>query len=273
MEIVHRGLAPPAQWCPLTPSATVYMNSLVAESGEGVTALSAASGAGDTSGNSIIYGLAVGHNRATPLYSTTYKEEYITDAGAADPHDGASVEFTGVEGPWAVGDASNMAMVQVERIYPWTILKAPLYASSVGTAPTVLTATGAETTGLTITTNATQFTVQGGDLETIYCRSGANAGSYRITDDSSTTVCTWDRAMVYDAAAGDTYVRVPYRTIGSSYAQTDSTCASFLDCASAPATNYWHINVHRLDLRTAGEEYIEFSFDLAHFAIARASNW
>lgn len=270
MHISHRGTTPPPQWCPLTPSATVYMNSLVYESGEGVSAAPAASGAGDTTGNAYIAGVAIAHNRATPLYNTTYKEEYITDPGAADPHDGASVEFNGVEGPWSKGDAGNMAMVLVEKIWPWTVLRAPLYATSVGTAPTLLTVTTGNANGLGMTTNATQFTPVA-DLCTAYCRTGANAGSYRISDDASTTVSTWDRALISDVAVGDTFVRAPYRHTGASYAQINATCGSFLDCAASPATNYYHIWVHRLDLSVAGEEFIEFSFDPVHIMMGRAN--
>jgi len=151
-----------------------------------------------------------------------------------------------------------MAMVLVEKIYPFTVLSAPLYATSVGTAPTLLTSTNTSADGLGITTNATQYTPVA-DLCTMYCRGGANAGTYRIRDDSSTTVATWDRAMIHDIAIGDKFVSVPYRTIGKSYAQINSTCGTFLDCAVSPATDYYEIDVLRLDLSVGGEEFAEFT--------------
>ncbi|GAG78914.1 unnamed protein product, partial [marine sediment metagenome] len=65
---------------------------------------------------------------------------------------------------------------------------------------TLLTQTGAASaTGVTATTNTCGFTPVAG-LCTIYARSGANAGVYRVTDGASATAQQWDVAMPNDTA-------------------------------------------------------------------------
>jgi hypothetical protein len=50
----------------------------------------------------------------------------------------------------------------------------------------------------------------------------------------------------------------------------DSTVASFIDVSAAPKTNYDIIHVTDLNLKNAGEEYVEFMFDSDAFCTARA---
>ena len=270
MHIAKRGIAPVQQWIPVKLSATVYNNTLVEMADEGVMPLPAASGAGDTTGNSICVGLVIANNKLDPVFNSTYKEEYITAGNAADPHGGSAIRYRPVEGPFVSGDSENRAMVLVEKIYDFTVLSAPLWATSVGTAPTVLTATNTSADGLGITTNATDHTPVD-LLSTIYCRSGANAGAYRIRSDASTTVATWDVAMKHDIAVGDTFVSVGMRPLGNSYIDFNSTCASFIDIDQNPATDYYEIDVLRLDLSKAGEEYAEFTLSPNTLNIGRTN--
>lgn len=268
ISVVHG--SPQTIWVPVEAAATVYVGGIVAVNSsaptEGVTMLPDASGAFNITNTDVPFGVCIGTNRKNPLYNSTYKTEYITAPAAADAHDGASIEYTGVEGPWAKGDP--VPMVKIAVITPNTVLRAPIYNAAVGTAPTEVTSTNTSSDGLGITTGAIDFTPENTSTATIYCRSGANAGAYRLLDDSSTTVHTWDKAMRNDIAVGDTFVVVPVRTHGFSTVMFDSTTAAYIDCADAnviAGTDRWGITVLRLDLSTAGNEYCEFMFASGHF--------
>jgi len=273
ISIVHRGDAPPPIWVTIKPSATIYVGSIVCidQSGldEGVICRGVADGAADTSNKDRPFGVCIGTNNYTPSYDSTYKTEKITAGAAAAPHTNTT-DYRNVEGPWSKGDSGSRAMVKVELITPSTVLRAPIFNAAVGTAPSLLTATAGAANGLSATTNGCDFTPVA-NLCTIYCRSGSNAGVYRITDDTTTTAPAWDVAMPYDTAVGDTFVRVPIRHFGTSYVRIgDDTCASFIDCSQTPATNYDIIHVVRLDLSEAGSEFVDFMFDGDHFCTARA---
>lgn len=265
--VVHD--SPHTIWCPMTPAITLYVGQLVMvdQSGpqEGVEPLDVAAGVANETNMDQPFGVVIGTNRKSPLYDTTYLCEYITSPAAADAHDGASIDYVGVEGPWAKGDP--IPMVKVAIITPSTVLRGKLFATAYGTAPALLTATAADTNGLGVTTNAADFTPVAEHLNTIYCRSGANAGSYRHTDATSTTVHTWDVAMRSDTAIGDTFVMAPMRFQGPSTVQL-STDAMYFECDAEPhvdASNHYIINVLRLDLSVAGSEYVEFFFSSVHF--------
>jgi len=263
--------SPQSIWCPLLDSTTIYVGGLVGLDSssfdtEGIQMLPQAAGASNTTNKDIPFGVCIGTNRYTPVFDTTGKCEYITDPGAADAHDGASIDYRMVEGPWAKGDPIAMAHVAV--IDCTTVLRAPIYNAAVGTAPTLLTCTSGNTSGLAATTNATQFTPVAG-LSTIYCRSGNNAGAYRILDTTSTTVHAWDRAMRSDTVVGDTFVATGLRFQGVAYCQIGATYASYIDASASPATNYFVINVLRLDLSEAGNEYVEFQFTAENFNLTR----
>ncbi len=268
ISVVHG--SPQSIWVPVEAAATVYVGGLVAVNSsaptEGVTVLPDAAGIFNETNYDVPLGVCIGTNRKNPLYSSTYLTEYITCPGATDPHDGASLEYVGVEGAWAKGDP--VAMVKVALIGPDSVLKAPIRNAAIGTAPTVVTATNTSADGLGITTDAMDFTNENTSLGSIHCRTGGNAGAYRILDSASATVHTWDRAMRSDIAVGDTFVGVPLRTHGFSTVMFDATTAMFIDCADAPVqagTDRWAITVIRLDLNNAGNEYAEFMFAANHF--------
>ena len=264
--------SPQTIWVPLKPSTTVYVGDIVTVDmsalDEGVCIREQADGASNTTNKDVPFGVVIGTNRRYPAYNSTYKANYITAEAAAGIRSN-TVEYTGVEGPYSKGD--KRAMVKIQLITPSTILRAPIYNDAVGTAPSVLTSTAGNANGLTVTTGACDFTPVA-NLCTIYCRAGVNAGVYRITDDTSTTVATWDVEMpVTTAATGEKYVRVPCRTHGISYVRFgDDTVCSYLNCSETPATDYDIIHVVRLDLSQAGKEFVEFYFDADNFSTARA---
>jgi len=270
ISVVHG--SPQTIWAPIKPSATVYEGSIVSVDqsalDEGVVVRPTGVGVSNTTNKDMPLGVVVGTNRKIPVYSSTYNANYITDTGVTGLRTDAT-EYVGVEGPWGKGD--KRAMVQVALIDPCTILRAPIRNNAIGTAITELTSSAGNANGLTVTTGACDFTPVA-NLCSIYARSGVNAGTYRITDDTSTTVAAWDVQMLSTTATtGEKYVRVPLRHHGVSYVTIgDGTVASYIDASISPATNYDIIHVLRLDLSTAGNEYAEFRFDADAFSTNRA---
>lgn len=268
ITVVHG--SPQDVWVPIQDSATIYVGGIVSMDmtslSEGIIMLPDAAGVANVTNHDVPLGVCIGTNRMSPLYNTTYNCEYITDPGAADAHDGASIDYAMVEGSYAKGDP--IAMAKVSIITPSTVLRAPIYNAAVGTAPTEKTVTTGNTSGLGATVSAIDFTPETSPQSTVYMRSGNNAGAYRHMDLASTTVLGWDKAMKSDVAIGDKLVCVPYPTFGPANCMFDGTSATFLDCADNPVlagTDRWAIFVHRLDLSVAGQEYLEFRFDTGHF--------
>lgn len=262
-------------WVPVDTGATVYVGSIAGldysdiADAVGVTVWDQADGASNTSNiGDIPFGVVIGTNLRTPAYDSTAKAHYITAGTATSPRTSSSVEYVGVEGPFSKGE--NRAMVKLDLIGPHSKLRAPLYNNAVGTAPTLLTCTTGDAQGDAVTTNATQYTPVD-NMSTIYCRSGANAGIYRITSNTSTTAHTWNVDMNAATAVGDTFVSVGLRPFGTSFVRFgDDTYCSYINVSETPATNYTIIHVTKLDLSVAGKEYCEFYFDADVFATARA---
>lgn len=258
-------------WVPIKPAVTVYVGGLVgidiSAPSEGVEMLPVAVGVANKTNNDIPYGIVIGTNRKEPLFDSTNKCEYITAPAAADAHDGASIEYAMVEGPWAKGDP--IPMVKIDLLSPMSVIRAPIYATAVGTAPVLTTCTTGDANGLTgVFSPAIDFTPTTGDDGTIYFRSGANAGAYRIMDAASTTTLAWDMALRNDVTAGDTAVAVPMRTHGSSTIYFHATTMSWIDADVEPTkagTGLWSVNIITLDLSEAGKEYCEFMFQTNHF--------
>lgn len=263
-------------WAPCGATADIYRegmlvadgNVLNTEFGDGVENVGAAAGVLDTTSNRTLRGIVVGNNDRTKVADATYGGSNITSPAYTQAGlTGRSVSRA--DGVWGM---DRQGMVQIALIDASTKIKAPLYVTTHGTAPTLLTVTTGSTDGLGFTSNACDFTPVAG-LATSYCRTGANAGRYRISDDTSTTVETNDVPFEYDIAIGDTFVRVPLRSFGLSYVQTDAE-ATFFDVATAPgqdgATHSWGIHVLYLDLSEAGKEHVVFTFDPIHFLAARA---
>ena len=258
-EVVHD--AQQAIWCPVINTDTLYVGQVVIAGNEGVAPLAAATGAGDTTAKQVPFGVVIGTNKKTPAFSATYMAEYITYVAASSA---TAEDYVMVEGPWAKGD--KVAMVKVIPITAQTVLKAPLYTDTIGTAPTVGTLSGTPTT-LGGTSSAVE---EAGldSLSTMFVRSGGQAGAYRVTDDTSTTTLTWDGELNAAPVAGDTLVRINLRPQGLS--QVDlGTEALFIDSGATATTNHFLIDVLRLDLSEAGKEYVEFRFHACHFDSVR----
>ena len=258
---IHSG-SPHSIWVPVDCNGgsfdTLYTGQIVKSGSDGVLPLGAASGAYDTSTEAIPFGVVIGTNKRTPSYSSTSYSESIT---SESPH-GATTEYVLHEGTMIPkGDTS--AAVKVALIQPGTIIKGSIFASTIGTALTVGTVSSGSSTGAGFTTSAINPATHRADLVTVYFRTGANRGIYRITTDSSTTVKTVEHYFPYDIAAGDKVVGTGLR-VGYCKGQTD-TESVFIDGAADPATNHWGLNVLWLDLSVAGKECVYFQFGHIHF--------
>ena len=255
-------------WMPIKPAATIYVGSLVCVDmsalDEGVVVREQADGVANITNKDRPLGVCVGTNRREPVFSSTYLAEYITDEGVTGLRT-STTDYVGVEGSWAKG--GKQAMVQVALIGPQTVLRAPIRNDSIATAISELTSSAGNANGLTVTTGACDFTPVA-DLATIYCRAGLNAGQYRITDTTSTTVHAWDRQMLSTTeTVGETYVMAPVRHHGISYVRFgDDTVASYINASETQATNYDIIHVINLNLEVAGREYCDFMMDTTMFS-------
>lgn len=260
-------------WRPVLAGSTIYTGSLVSTAAidaptEGVQIMPVAAGVSNTTAQFIPMGVCVGNNNVSGnvLFSTTYKTEYIT-APAAGVAYNSTTQYQGVEGPWAKGD--KLAMVLVDLIDPCTVLRAPLFNAAYGTAPTEATVTvGSGTDGIGCTSTAVEVATVA-NFATIYARTGKNAGIYRTLTSASTTTHVWLQAMPKDMEIGDKILAVGLRPYGTCYMQIHSS-GMFINTAATAATDYFIIEVIRLDLSVAGQEYVEFRFNADNFCAIRA---
>lgn len=255
------------RWYKIDSSSTLYIGQFCQFTGDGVGPLAVASGAGDTSNKQCILGIVRGTNDYVKQNDETYGN-YIS---------GVTSQANQVARDWrsyGSNDRNNplgesAPLVEVELIGPETLIEGPFYNAAISTAPTLLTITTGSESGLGFTSNACQMTPVNA-LCTSYCRSGANGGLIRISSDVSTTVETNTLAFKEDIAVGDTFVRVP-AIIGRSYVQLNATNVGlWLEASASPATDYFIVTVHELELSVANEESAIFAFDPCHFDLVRA---
>lgn len=249
-----------------TTATNLFLGQLVKKdsaSFNGLAPLAIASGAGDTSADEVIFGLVIGTNNYpnTTLYDATYGR-YIASAQSQAAQ--LAIQKMGVEGMHPKGDPAPK--VQVAKINASTVLEAPIYNATYGTAITLLTATVGSTTGAGMTTNACDVATVA-NMATTYCRSGANAGIYRVNKTAHATVHTYDTYWPYAIAIGDTFV-IAGLVQGTAFAQINATAGYIgmcFDNAAALTSNYFKIEVLELNLAEAGKERVIFQFNGAHF--------
>ena len=260
-------------WVPVLAADTCYIGQIVmvdsATPLEGVMPLGQAAENNNYTNMDIPMGVVIGMNATAgnAVYDTTYHCQSITADAAGTAH-GSTTQYRGVEGPWSRGD--KIKMVKIHHIDPSTVLRAPLFDTTYGTAQAAVTfTTGCAGDGIGgITGASTVATVA--NFSTIYIRSGANLGIYRTLTSASTTTHTWLQAMPHTIAIGDTALIVNgLRTYGHCMCQFDAE-AMFIDTNAALTTDYFNINVRRMDLSKPGGEYVEFTFDAANFISYRA---
>ena len=264
-------------WAPTDGSSTYYMGQLVsciaaskANCNGAVVPLAVAAGAFDLTNYQVPLGVVSAFNVRTPVYDPTTTLQYVTGSSVTQALQLAT-EKTGAEGMYIKGDPQ--VLVEVTEITPQSVIKAPIMSATYGTAPTLLTATTAMTDGAVtaITTNASDMSAGVLNMTTIYCRTGVNAGMYRVGKATSNTGPSVTTAFPYNGAIGDTFVWVPMKQ-GWSTVQIQGP-GLFLDSSLVPVvigTARFGIFIYRLNLAVAGQEYAEFSFEGDHFCAARA---
>lgn len=255
-------------WCPVNSASTptLYVGSLVKSAGDGVDLVATASGVYDTTNKQILFGVVIATNDSAYTKVTDSTTGVDKLAGLTTQATQNARNFWGAGmGNYPANDPQPMVCVQL--ITAETVLRSPLYNSTWGTAPTLLTTTVVSAAGTGFTSNACDFTPVA-DKCTSYFKTGANANLMRVSTDTSTTVETNAVAFPNTMVIGDTCIRVPVRPVGASFVQIDSK-SMFFDVSASPATNYFGIQVLGLDLRTAGQESVLFRFSPEHF-VARA---
>jgi hypothetical protein len=258
-------------WAATNGSSTYYVGQLVscsaaskAATAQTVVPLAVPAGVADTTNLQVIIGVITAINDRTPSYDSTGQKR----AGVTTKANQLARDWTGQEGMYVKGDPQ--VLVQVTRITSSTVIRGNIFNAAVGTAPTVVADTvGTDSTGYTSagTTGACDFTPTT-LTSTIYCRSGANAGLYRVTTDTSTTAPAVTVGFPTNVALGDKFVRVPLKQ-GLSHVYIGGP-GLYIDCSLGLVTNTYQILVWNLNLATAGSEYADFSFTPDHFCYARA---
>jgi hypothetical protein len=271
-EVVYSPHKP--MWVPVDGTATLAQGMLVyyglatpANTG-GVVVMPAAAGVCDNTNHLVPYGVVIGDNNATPVYSTlaTALVKVPTITGVDIAADQLARDWRLAEGMYSKGDPQPL--VQVARITPETVLRGYFRGSAtVGTTNITETtaATGLSTTGATFT--ATFGFTGVADNSTLCYTSGANMGIYRVRTDTGTTITTNTRAFPATPVAGDKAKSVNVRQ-GYCRMNVDTTYGLWIDNTAALTTHYYTINVLSIDLMAeAGNESCTFSFSNEIFSL------
>jgi hypothetical protein len=257
-------------WVPVSESAVVYEGSIVQWDTDtaGVEVLGAASGAYDASNDSIVAGIVVGGNNVTKVYHAGgtvagFAGEEIT--GVVSSADQIARNGFGHGGMYARGE--KMAMVQIAVIDVTTRIRGYFYNAAYGTAPTLLTVTAGSTDGGISDSYVTNAADVAGvaNYSTIFCRSGTNAGLYRVTSDTSDTTHTNDVAFPQATiSVGDKFVKVFGK---QGYARLQFDAQSLYINTGAATSAYYGVFIDYMNLKNAGNEYCDFRFTGQHLGV------
>ena len=271
--------SPRTYWVATDGSSTYAVGQLVSFSAASKAAnygtvkpLAVPAGAADTTNFQVIAGVVVGINDRTTAYSSTYKTD--SRAGVVTQALQLAREWIGQEGMYSKADPQ--LLVQIAEITPHTVIEGDIRYAALATASTLLTVSATtDSDGLVsanTTTNSCIFTPVA-NVCTIYCRTGANMGLYRVTGDTSTTLPQCTVAFPYDVVAGDTFVRVPFKQgLSSIYIGDTTTIGMYVDNGGQTiiTANTFDVLVYKLDLALSGSEKIQFRFANTHFDFRRA---
>ena len=275
-SIVEQATPIKSTWYSTDGSSSYYIGQIVtfvAASKAVVTAgavkpLAVPAGAADTTNFQVIAGIVTGLNKYRQPSLSSYGQY---DTGVLTQAAQSLRDFRGAGGMYSKGDSQTL--VEVTRITPDTLIEGPICNAALGTAPTVVYDTaGTDTTGYTSagTTGACDFT-PAASLCTMYCRSGINAGLYRVTSDVSTTAPVCTIGFPNDVVLADSFVRVPLKQgLSYIYIGGSDVPGMYINCGQPPATNYFIVMCEKVNLKRAGEETAQFRFSTCHFDPARA---
>jgi hypothetical protein len=182
----------------------------------------------------------------------------------ASGYNGDKGTFSATQATIKAYDPPGPCEAEVILVTPSTLIKAPIWRDSPGTALYALACTTEATTGLTVVTSGFDTSVDG--YTTLYCRSGANAGQYRRTEGAGTTTMTTTMPFTETIAVGDVFVAA---NIVKGWSKMDwvATYCNSID-GTLPYTSYsFYAYVHELNLKEAGKEYCVFTLSAQHLAL------
>lgn len=137
-----------------------------------------------------------------------------------------------------------------------TLIRAPIYNTVWGTALTECTVTTASSNGTTVTHANDTVTDIADDLATVYCRSGANRGQYRVVTTPGANAQVVTVPFPYAIAVGDVFV-VASCVLG--LGGMDFT--TYIDAIDGnnDLNAYYSVYYHEINLEETGKEYAVFS--------------
>lgn len=179
---------------------------------------------------------------------------------------GDTIIYTTTQATIAANGEPGTARVAI--ITPDTLLRGPIFNGAFGTALTELDITTADSAGTSVTHAGDTITDIADDLGTVYCRSGANKGLYRIVTTGTTTAQTVTIPFPYTIAANDVFVMASVVKTGLGGIQIPATA----DCidGNAALSSYFDVFVHELNLEETGKEFAIFRFMPSALAAAGA---
>lgn len=137
-----------------------------------------------------------------------------------------------------------------------TLVRAPIYNAAWGTALTEQVVTTASSGGTLVTAASNAITNIADDYATVYCRSGANRGIYRIATTTTTTVQTVTVPFPYGTVVGDKFVTASC-VLGIGGLDFPATA----DCIDGnnDMDSFFDVYYHEINLEETGKEYAIFS--------------
>jgi hypothetical protein len=147
--------------------------------------------------------------------------------------------------------------VDVTLIVPGdTLIRAPIYDTTYGTALTVLVEDDGDSNGLTITHAGETVACILDDYTTVYCRTGANKGQYRVATTAGTNAQVVTIPFPYTIGVGDTFVAASCILGYGGFQPT-----TYIDAIDGDHAldDFFLAQYHEINLEEAGKEYAIFS--------------
>jgi len=217
-----------------------------------------------------------GHIQLAAVASETYEDDQPILGFVSAVADASRTYVAAVSGTQQYGDrstytatkatiAANLGTgltgggeVDVTLALPMqTLIRAPIYDATWGTALTELTVTTGNSNGITVTHAGDTIAATTDDMSTIYCRSGANRGHYRVNTTAGANENVATIPFPYTIAAGDVFV-VASCVLG--LGGLDFTTAIDAIDGDNDMNAYYSVYYHDINLEESGKEYAIFSF-------------
>jgi len=154
--------------------------------------------------------------------------------------------------------ATGPSEVEVTLVIPGvTLVRAPIYDTTWGTALTEVVEDNGDANGVTITHAGETIVDCNDDMATIYCRSGANKGLYRVVTTVGANAQVVTIPFPHTIGVGDVFV-VASCVLGLGGMDLTTTFDA-IDGNNA-MNDYYTVYYHDINLEESGKEYAIFSF-------------